>query len=178
MIGPMLGDAGEDAILAGMPTIERDPGSGEWLKERRLGEQWRLAGYMACDDCEDVGFVHSDPGLSPRESGAAGGRPAMPSTPASAGFFKGGGRRAPTDVPRGGTVHSHWFWLCFADCESWQELPWSPRTPPSLLRCWLLKKPPDELDGVLVKDPLEPGVGAPFVEKLGGPDGVASHLGR
>lgn len=102
MIGPMPGDAGEDACRPAMlpvnPIIDRDPGSGEWLKERRRGEQWRLtAGYMACADCvEDGGFVHSAPGLSPRaESRGGDWRPAMPSTPASAGFLIGGGRRPP-----------------------------------------------------------------------------------
>lgn len=43
MIGPMPGDAGEDACRPAMlpvnPIIDRDPGSGEWLNERRLGEQ-------------------------------------------------------------------------------------------------------------------------------------------
>lgn len=92
----MLGDAGEDAcnpaILPVRPTMLREPGSGEWLNERR-GEQWRFTGYMACADCVDEGLVHSVPGLSPRlESSGDCCRPAMPSTPASDGFLSGGGR--------------------------------------------------------------------------------------
>lgn len=97
---PILGEAGDDACKLAMlpvsPNIVREPGSGEWLKERRCGEQWRLtAGYMTA--CAELGLVHwSLPGLSPRvESKGGDGRPAIPNTPASAGFLIGGGRRGP-----------------------------------------------------------------------------------
>lgn len=111
MEGPILGDAGEDAcrlaILPVRPIMVRVPGSGEWLNERRLGEQWRLtAGCMDVAECVEDGVLdQSAPGLSPRvESRGGDGRPSIPITPASAGCLRGGGR---WDELRGGADHSH-----------------------------------------------------------------------